>query len=84
MIKPDNLLLSTARFSGYNLEKCTGWLNLEKMPGWIIFPKRQQRQQHCQKYEAACSFAQPKIKWEKKSSDPIGIFMDALPDGHYY
>ena len=28
--KPDNLRLSTARFSGYNLEKCTGWLNLEK------------------------------------------------------
>ena len=34
--KPDNLLLSTASFSGYNLEKYTGWLNLEKMPGWII------------------------------------------------
>ena len=34
--KPDNLLLSTARFSGYNLEKYTGCLNLEKMPGWII------------------------------------------------
>ena len=30
MFKPDNLLLSTARFSCYNLEKCTGWLNLEK------------------------------------------------------
>ena len=28
--KPDNLLLSAARFSDYNLEKCTGWLNLEK------------------------------------------------------
>ena len=28
-----SLLLSTARFSGYNLEKYTGWLNLEKMPG---------------------------------------------------
>ena len=26
--KPDNLLLGTARFSGYNLEKYTGWLNL--------------------------------------------------------
>ena len=43
--KPDNLLLSTARFSGYNLEKFTGRLNLEKMPGWITlqvqinFPK---------------------------------------------
>ena len=34
--KPDNLLLSTARFSGYNLEKYTGWLNLEKVPGWMI------------------------------------------------
>ena len=30
--KPDNFLLSTARFSGYNLEKCTGWLNLERNP----------------------------------------------------
>ena len=30
--KPDNLLLSTARFPGLNLEKCTGWLNLEKTP----------------------------------------------------
>ena len=28
--KPDNLLLSTARFAGYNLEKYTGWLNLQK------------------------------------------------------
>ena len=27
--KPDNLLQSIARFSGYNLEKYTGWLNLE-------------------------------------------------------
>ena len=35
--KPNNLLLSTARFTGYNLEKYTGWLNLEKIPVWIHF-----------------------------------------------
>ena len=34
--KPDNLLLSTTIFSGYNLEKYTDWLNLEKMQGLII------------------------------------------------
>ena len=34
--KPGNLLLSTARFAGLNLEKYTGRLNLEKMPGWIL------------------------------------------------
>ena len=28
--KPDTLLLSTARFAVYNLEKYTGWLNLQK------------------------------------------------------
>ena len=28
--KLDNLLLSTAKLSGYNLEKCTAWLTMEK------------------------------------------------------
>ena len=45
--RPDNLLLSTARFAGYNLEKCTGWLNLQKkgrldhFTGIDWFPNRQ-------------------------------------------